>query len=87
MTKEQVYETLRSFIVSELLDGQGDDLEADTSLLELGIVDSLSMISLLTFMEEKFSVSVPDYEVKPENFQNLAALTKFTLRLMPTKVH
>lgn len=47
---------------------------ADTPLLESGILDSLAIIKLLTFIEDQFSVEVTDEEFDPENFASVAAI-------------
>jgi len=49
-------------------------IDAETPILELGILDSLAMVSLLTFIHTRFGVHVPDEAVIPENFENLGRL-------------
>ena len=45
-------------------------------LIEQGIVDSLGILSLLSFVEEKFSVRITDNELTPENFATPSAMAK-----------
>jgi len=82
----EVLDELKNFIANELLDGQSSGLDAATPLLEWGVLDSLTMISLLTFIEERFVVQVPDTEVRPDNFENLQALTNLLMNLLAKKV-
>jgi 2-hydroxymuconate-semialdehyde hydrolase len=49
-------------------------IDAETPILELGILDSLAMVSLLAFIQTRFGVHVPDEAVIPENFENLGCL-------------
>jgi len=49
-------------------------IDAETPILELGILDSLAMVSLLAFIQARFGVHVPDEAVIPENFENLGCL-------------
>ena len=71
-TKEQI----RQFITSELISNDnGKKLEDATPLLESGIIDSLGMMKLVVFLENKFSIQVTDQELQPENFKNLDALS------------
>ena len=71
-TKEQI----RQFITSELISNDnGKKLEDATPLLESGIIDSLGMMRLVVFLENKFSIQVTDQELQPENFKNLDALS------------
>ena len=49
-------------------------LKNDTSLLESGILDSLSLLKLLVFLEEEFKVPVDEFELIPENFNTVNAI-------------
>lgn len=81
MNKDTILTELRDYLVTERLDGASDGLDADTPILELGLIDSLSMLGLLAFIESRFGVAVPDSEVRPENFYSLAVLSEFLARL------
>jgi len=80
-SRDEILEKLRSFIAEELLFGQDAGLDETTPLLEWGIIDSLTMVSFLAFIDEQLHVTVPDDEVRPENFQNLQSLTNLLLRI------
>jgi len=68
---------IRGFIAENFLfSNNGFDLDDDESFLEAGVVDSLGVLELVTFVEEKFDVPVSDDEIVPANFDsvnNLAA--------------
>ena len=70
--------SLERFIVDELMVGaKKADLTPQTSLISSGILDSLSLIRLINFVESHFGVTIEDHEVVVENFEtldNLAAL-------------
>jgi acyl carrier protein len=70
--------SLERFIVDELLVGaKKTALTPETSLISSGIIDSLSLIRLINFIESNFGVTIEDHEVVVENFEtlnNLAAL-------------
>lgn len=74
-----VYGALRDFIGQEVLDGDERGLDSDTPLLEWGVIDSLTMVNLLTFIEDCWGIRIADHDVKPERFSNLAAMTAFVL--------
>ncbi len=80
-TREDTIALLRGFVVDELLDGNDEGLDAQTPLLQWGVIDSLAMVTLLAFIEERLGVKVPDEQVRPEHFQNLAALGELLERL------
>jgi acyl carrier protein len=52
----------------------------DTALLEKGILDSLGILDVVSFLESEFSLVVSDDELLPENFQSLGTLTAFVLK-------
>lgn len=49
-------------------------LRNDTSLLESGILDSLSLLKLLVFLEQEFKIPVDEFELLPENFDTVNAI-------------
>jgi acyl carrier protein len=58
-------------------------IEPDTQLIELGILDSIEILNLVSFLEEHFGVSLPIDEFVPENFQTPAAIAVLVGRLDP----
>jgi acyl carrier protein len=66
------------FISDELLRGDGEvSLEPDSSLISTGILDSLALLKLLLFIEERFQVKVEDGEVNPSNFETINRIKAF----------
>jgi acyl carrier protein len=74
MTQTEIERALLGFVVRELLDGSDEDFDAQTPILELGIIDSLSIVSLLAFLDERCGVSVPSEQVRPESFKDVASI-------------
>jgi acyl carrier protein len=50
-------------------------LDDDEQLVESGIIDSLGVMSLLSFLEERFSIQIPSEDLVPENFATVATIT------------
>jgi len=71
---------IRSFIVENFLYGQDDGFEENVSLLEKGIIDSTGVLELVSFVEDKYGISVEDEELIPENFDSLANLSSYIAR-------
>lgn len=68
-------ETLRHYIFGELASDKNiEDWEDDQSLLEGGVIDSLAILKLLSFIEEKFSITLSDDDFVPENFETINCL-------------
>ena len=73
MEKDQ----LRDFILKELAwDLSLDGLSNDYPLLDNGIVDSLGMLKLLEFIEDKFAVVLSDEDLIPENFESIDTMAE-----------
>jgi acyl carrier protein len=45
-----------------------------TSLLETGILDSLSLLRLVVFIQERFGIVVDDVDLVPEHFDTVDAI-------------
>lgn len=52
-------------------------LKNDSSLLVPGILDSLSVLQLVLFLEEQFGVVVAAEDLIPENFETVEAICEF----------
>ena len=52
-------------------------IKPDTRLIESGILDSLSILRLTIFLEEKLMVKVDAEEVVRENFDTIEAICRF----------
>ena len=48
-----------------------------TSLIETGILHSLSMLRLAVFLRERFGVTVEDADLVPENFDSVDAVCAY----------
>jgi acyl carrier protein len=77
---DEIADVVRNYIIREYLEEGGDRQITDTTLLiSGGIVDSFSMVSLLRFLEKKYSIHIPDAAATPEAFdtvQNIVALVR-----------
>jgi acyl carrier protein len=50
------------------------DFDAEKTLVDSGIVDSLSMVMIISIIEEKFDVSVTMEYIQPEYFQSVETM-------------
>lgn len=74
-------EKIKNFIVENFLFGERG-LEDDEPLFESGIIDSLSLIKLLAFIEETFNISLNMSEIDIEDFNTLDDILKTIKRKM-----
>jgi acyl carrier protein len=74
---------IRNFIVDNFLYGKDDNsLSDDMSFLEKGIIDSTGVLELVSFIEERYGLSVSDDELIPDNFDSLNKLETFVTQKM-----
>ena len=52
-------------------------LTNETSLLDSGILDSLSLLRLVVFLEERFEITMGDADLLPENFASVNAICAY----------
>jgi acyl carrier protein len=67
---------LLAFVRSGLLKGKNVAIDADTYLFDDGLVDSLSILTLIAFLETRIGRSIPDQEVVMEHFRSVRAMDR-----------
>ncbi len=68
-------DTIREFISVEILqDALATSLTDQDLLIESGVIDSLGIMTLLTFLEDKFSIQIPGEDLMPENFSSISSI-------------
>lgn len=80
MSDPELLSEVRSYVVREMLHGDGRGLDENSPLLEWGVIESLSMVSLIRFMEDRYGIKIPDDEIVPDNFANLTAIAALVER-------
>jgi acyl carrier protein len=76
-TEPDVLTRIREFVRSRFPLARDLDAGDEASLLESGIIDSLGILDLVTFLEENLGIQVSDEDLNPENFDSIGALTRF----------
>jgi acyl carrier protein len=60
-------DSVRTYLLEEFLPGTAaDDLEDDTPLLSGGILDSISTIKLVSYLEEKYAIQFEAHEMSAD---------------------
>lgn len=82
VTSMQTEEAIRDFIVDEIgWDGDKGDLDFDRPLIEGGVIDSMGVFHLVSFLEDEFGVEVDDDHLVVENFQTINTIARLVDRL------
>jgi acyl carrier protein len=70
---ENTREVVKAFILENFLPGEdARNLSDDTELKESGILDSLSTLKLVTFLEEHFKVELEASDLDSSNLSSIA---------------
>ena len=75
--KTSIKQQIREYINENILFGNEDVFDENTSFTESGILDSTGFLQLVTFAEETFGVEISDEELDPENLETLAKISHF----------
>jgi len=76
--KAAIAAEVREYILENILVGDPDDTLADDDLLlEGGIVDSGSVMTLVLFLEDCFGIRVEDDDLVAVNFASIARIAEF----------
>lgn len=71
-------DTIRAYITEELLFGQEEvDLSDDDNLLLSGLLDSLGIMRLVTFLEEEFATDIPPGDVTIDHFLTITHIARY----------
>jgi acyl carrier protein len=69
---------VEQFIVADIAAGRGIEAVAhDRDLLTDGIIDSLGITELITFLEGKYAIKVDDDDIDAENFRSIDGIAAF----------
>jgi acyl carrier protein len=48
-----------------------EDIDNSTDLIESGILDSLSIVYLVTQLEDKYNITIDENKILPDNFKSV----------------
>ena len=69
---DELQSAVLEYVKNEYLDEDDDtEIDIDSPLISSGIVDSFSMVSLLTFLEKKYSIDIPKEKATAEAFDSV----------------
>lgn len=80
----EVGAVVRQFIVDELRGGdEPEELDEDTHLIEEEVIDSLGIMSIVSFAEQRWGIEIEADEVVLQNFESLPAIEKLVKSKLP----
>jgi acyl carrier protein len=81
MNEEEVKAKLKHFLLDEYLPGEDPAALTDvTPLMTTGILDSIAVLKVVTFLEEQFGITIEPHEAVVENLNTLTDMAKLVSR-------
>lgn len=74
---------LKTFVVEDL--AMGRQVNETTNLLAEGVIDSIRLLRLVSFIEETYGIIVPDEDMTIDNFNSLETIASFIARQSASK--
>ncbi len=57
------------------------DFESSDKLVDDEILDSVSLVEVISLFTDEFDISIPYYEIDAENFNSVAAMARLVTKL------
>ena len=77
----EITEAVRRYILREFLPGESpEELAAETPLITGGILDSISTLKLVVFLEEQFQITVEAHEAGIDHLDSLGKIADLVAR-------
>ena len=86
MNEKDINAALKTYILDEFLPGEDPaGLTNSTPLMTTGILDSIAVLKVVTFLEEKFGIRIEPHEAVVDNLNTLSDMTRFVMskRVLP----
>lgn len=71
----EISQYIKKFIKEELQ--VNNDIIDTTSLFNEKLIDSLGLVSLVSFIEEKFDIKIKSEEINEENFDSIESISNY----------
>jgi len=74
----RIEKDLRQFVIDTFLFGSDDvQLSNDDSFIENGLIDSMGILNLVSFVESKYAIEVADSDLVPEIWDSVSRIATF----------
>ena len=82
----QIEDEIREFVLQNLYFSEDNSIGDEDSFLKTGVIDSMGVMELVSFVQSRFGISVAPAEVVVENFDSVRQLAAFIRRKLPAKL-
>ncbi len=84
MTDEALTDEIYVYIKKEL--NHSNDFDISTNIVKKGIVDSLGVLELISFLEKRYRVEIAFEDITQDNFHNIGAIARYVKKLLEQSV-
>jgi acyl carrier protein len=77
----EINEDILHFLKTEGFLNEKISLQENDSLTETGVIDSIILLQLVDFLENKYTIEIPVDMLTPENFDTLAGISQTVQKL------
>ena len=81
MDRDKLKTELRNYIANEILNRKDFPFSDDEPLLSGGVMDSFAMAQLAVFIEEQYSVSIPDSRLAVDELDTINDMAEMVISL------
>ena len=76
-SQQEIIATVKTYILEEFLPGEDpDELDDTTPLITGGILDSISTVKLVAFLEERFGIEFQAHEMSIDYLDTLSKIAR-----------
>jgi acyl carrier protein len=80
MNEQDIKAALKNYILNEFLPGEDPAaLTETTPLMTTGILDSIAVLKVVTFLEDKFRIIIEPHEAVVENLNTLSDMAQLVI--------
>jgi len=76
MSRQELETKVMDFVKTSFPVG-GMDIEASTSLVDNGVIDSMGIIEIIDYVESNFEIKIPDEDVTLEQFGSVESIVSY----------
>lgn len=79
-TVESISRAIQNCINQNFPRAKQQNYTTSDDLFESGVIDSLGFLTIISFIEQHFEITISDEDVIPENFASIEAMTSYVER-------
>ncbi len=80
MNEPEIKATAKDFLLREFLPGEDPAALTDsTALVTTGILDSIAVLKVVTFLENQFGITIEPHEAVVENLNTLSDIARLVM--------